>query len=401
VNIAFVTPEYTTEANYHGGLANYLSRVAHGLLGLGHRPIVIVGSDGGGNIEDRGVSGHRVRVAAPWEKILAKVPAVRRADTALKWLWQSRKLNDRLLGLHSQEHIDIVQYASYTATALFRIKSIPSVVRVSSVQETLDIGYNRRKTLPRRLLHLLDIRSMKNADRIIAPSTLIAREVERMTGRPVTVIESPYVAPDGPLDDRPFQDLLAGRLYLLTFGSLGTLKGIDTVAEIVHGLLEAHPRLYYVFVGKDMGFQGRPMMQHVWEKAGRHRARVLYLGIMPPRQLYPIIQGARLTVLPSKVDNLPNTCIEAMAMGRVVIGTRGASFEQLIEDGVSGFLCTIGDPECLRKTIDKALALDESDLLLIGQRAAQRIERMSPETVVGELLDFYREVLDRTEHARG
>jgi len=395
VNIAFITPEYITEPNFHGGLANYLSRVAQGLLALHHHPIVIVAAERDGYIEDRGIPVYRVQATAPWENFLSRIPVVRQMNTALRWVWQSWKLNEKLLQLHSKEHIDIVQYASYTATALFRAKTVPSVIRLSSVQEILDKGYNRKRSLARRLLHYLDTRSVKNADRILAPSSLIARHVERGIGKHVTVLESPYLIPDGPLDVQPFRDLLSDKHYILTFGSLGVLKGIDTLAEIIHDLLSTYPHLHFVFLGKDMGFQGQSMMQHVWEMAGSHRARVLYLGIMPIPQLYPIIQGADLVVLPSKVDNLPNTCIEAMALGKIVIGTLGASFEQLIENNVNGFLCSIDDSESLRKTIEKALALDEHTLQLMGQNAAQRIEHLRPERVVRDLVDLYREVLDQ------
>jgi len=391
MKIAFVTPEYITEHNFHGGLANYLSRVARGLMRLGQRPIVIVASDREGYLEDQGVPVYRVDVSAPWEKVLAGIPIARRMNTPLKWLWQSRRLNERLSRLHSRERIDVVQYASYTATALFRIKGIPSIIRLSSVQESLDMGYGRKKNPERRLLNFLELRSINNADRIFAPSYLIARHVEKMVGKQVTVIESPYVAPDSPLDTAPYEDMLADKHYILTFGSLGHLKGIDTVAEIIHDLLDTHPRLHYVFLGKDMGLQGRPMMQRVWEKAGSHRARVLYMGIMPHSQLYPVIQGARLVVLPSRVDNLPNTCIEAMALGKVVIGTEGASFEQLIENNVNGLLCPIDNPQSLKGTIEAALAMNDHDMLSMGRKAAERIEHLKPERVVEELLNTYRE----------
>ncbi|HQN17744.1 MAG TPA: glycosyltransferase family 4 protein [Syntrophobacteraceae bacterium] len=393
MKIAFVTPEYITEHNFHGGLANYLSRVAQGLLQLGQRPIVIVASDREEYLEDKGVPVYRVNVAAPWEKTVDRIPLARRLNTPLKWLWQSRKLNERLSRLHSQEHIDVVQYASYTATALFGIRTIPSIIRLSSVQEGLDLGYGRRENPERRLLRYLDFRSMKNADRIFAPSHLLAHHVEQMVGKHVTVIESPYVAPESPLDTAPYDDLLADKHYILTFGSLGLLKGIDTIAEIIHDLLNTHPRLHYVFLGKDMGFQGRPMMQHVWEKAGSLRARVMYMGIMPHAQLYPIIRGARLVVLPSKVDNLPNTCIEAMAMGKVVIGTQGASFEQLIENNANGFLCPMDNPQSLKETIEAALAMDDHDMLSMGRKAAERIELLKPERVVEDLLNTYRDVI--------
>jgi glycogen synthase len=393
VKIAFVTPEYITESNFSGGLANYLSRVTHALRKLGHDPFVIVAAEKDGFLEDDGVPVFRVRVQAPWQSILESIPVARRVNPVLRWLWQSWKLNRKLSEIHAAEKIDIVQYASYTATALFRIKSIPSVVRLSGIQNLIDQGYEQKRSLNSSILHYLDITSMRNADCIIGPSRLISQKAQKAIGKPVTVIESPYLPSCVPYDRQPYDDLLSSKEYLLFFGSIGVLKGVKTIARGIHPLLSKHHDLFMVFAGKDMGFAGSSMIQHVWECAGSHRGRVLYLGTMHRDQLFPIIEGAKAVVLPSLVDNLPNTCIEAMANGKVVIGTLGASFEQLIDDGENGFLCTINDEHSLMDSIDKALNLSDEERQAIGRKAQKTIERLNPEHVVKELLNIYCEVI--------
>jgi glycosyltransferase involved in cell wall biosynthesis len=394
VRIAFITPEYITENNFHGGLANYLSRVCLALKGFGHEPLVIVGTSAGGYIEDRGIPVHRVDVTLPGHAIVQNMPVLRRLAPALAWIWQSRKLNARLSEINAAQKIDIVQYTSHTATALFTDRKIPSVVRVSGIQTLLDLGYGRKPSAVRSILHFLDIHAMKNAGCIFAPSMLIAERVRETIGRQVTVVESPFLLPPAPYDRKPFQDLLTGREYLLFFGSIGALKGVKTIAGVMDDLLNEHPGLFFVFVGKDMGHDSGSMIQHVWENAGPHRGRVLYLGIMHQEQLFPIIEGAKAVVLPSLVDNLPNTCIEAMALGKAVIGTRGASFEQLIEDGRSGFLCAVDDERSLKEAINKALLLTEGERKAIGSRAARRIERLHPDHAVRELIRLYCEVIE-------
>jgi glycosyltransferase involved in cell wall biosynthesis len=47
-------------------------------------------------------------------------------------------------------------------------------------------------------------------------------------------------------------------------------------------------------------------------------------------------------VTPSRVDNCPNTCLEAQALGKIVIGTRQSSLEELVDHGVTGFLAEPG-----------------------------------------------------------
>jgi glycosyltransferase involved in cell wall biosynthesis len=102
-----------------------------------------------------------------------------------------------------------------------------------------------------------------------------------------------------------------------------------------------------------------------------------------------VIRQALAVVLPSRMDNLPNTCIEAMAEGKAVIGTRGTSFEQLIEDGVSGLLCDVDDPTALRASIERLLA-EPGLTASLGEKARARIAQLSGAQPLQNLLDFYR-----------
>jgi glycosyltransferase involved in cell wall biosynthesis len=142
-------------------------------------------------------------------------------------------------------------------------------------------------------------------------------------------------------------------------------------------------------------------MEYLWEKAGRYRGRILSLGDMRHELLYPIMANARAVVIPSLVENFPNVCLEAMAHRRVVIGTRGTAFEQLLEDGASGLLCEPGDPASLVEAVEKALRLSDGEREKMGERAAERIRALRPEIVVEQLLSFYRDVMDRTGAGKG
>ena len=82
-----------------------------------------------------------------------------------------------------------------------------------------------------------------------------------------------------------------------------------------------------------------------------------------------------------------------MYFGKIVIGTAGASFEQLIDDRVSGFLCNIGDAEDLLAKMQQVVELDSDRREEMEMRAQQRIDLLKPEKVVKQLLRFYQAVL--------
>lgn len=128
--------------------------------------------------------------------------------------------------------------------------------------------------------------------------------------------------------------------------------------------------------------------------------RVLCMGHQPFEQLRPIIQHAACCVFPSRVDNLPNTCLEAMSLGVPVIGTRGASFEQMIDDGVSGLLIKIDSASQLRDAVLRLLGLPEEMRAEMGAQALKRAAQNNGAAVAEKLTAFYQEVIKQHEQKR-
>ena len=84
---------------------------------------------------------------------------------------------------------------------------------------------------------------------------------------------------------------------------------------------------------------------------GEHKSQVIYLGEIQKPYLYAVLKRADASVLPSRCDNLPNTAIESLSLGVPVIGTRGASIDELVEPGYSGDVVPIGDAKALAEIL--------------------------------------------------
>jgi glycosyltransferase involved in cell wall biosynthesis len=65
------------------------------------------------------------------------------------------------------------------------------------------------------------------------------------------------------------------------------------------------------------------------------------------------VQAADASVLPSRVDNLPNSALESLALGTPVIGANGASLDEIIEPGLNGELVEYGDTEQLAAAMQR------------------------------------------------
>lgn len=400
MRVAFITPEFVSEANFDGGLASYLDRATRSLASLGHEPHVIVASDRDERVDLDGIAVHRVDVRSGFiDGVLRRL--LRRALPIAEIPWRSFRLNRRLARLHREVGFDVVQYSSYGATALFRVRDIPAVVRLSSLESLWSNAYERSHvgSWHARFATSLERWSLLRADQLISPSALVAEHAQRLLGRGVEVVESPYLPPSHEFDPSAYETHLAGRRYALFFGTVGLLKGVKTLAEVLPDLFEAHKELVFAFVGKQGNYAGRPMLEYIHAQVGREKGRVVWLDRMPHDQLYPIIDGASVVVLPSRIDNFPNACLEAMARGKMVVGTRGASFDQLIEEGRSGFLCEIDDRRSLLEAIERALA--HPDPGAIGERAKERIETLRPERAGRALVRVYEQVREGRREAGG
>ena len=97
---------------------------------------------------------------------------------------------------------------------------------------------------------------------------------------------------------------------------------------------------------------------YLLQKAGEFRDRVMYIPSQKHQTLFPIIKHSQLITLPSRTDNFPNTCIRSVANSKIVIGTKGNGFDQLITYGENGLIIDVDDHSSLLKKINAVLNLD-------------------------------------------
>jgi colanic acid/amylovoran biosynthesis glycosyltransferase len=95
-------------------------------------------------------------------------------------------------------------------------------------------------------------------------------------------------------------------------------------------------------------------------------------------------------------EGLPNVLLEAMAHGLPVVATPSGGVPTLIEDGETGFLVPMRDPETLADQLVYLLERpDERDRL--GTNARTFVEtNYSWDAVLGSLTNAYKRVISRS-----
>jgi glycosyltransferase involved in cell wall biosynthesis len=379
MRVALITTEYITEEYFGGGLAHYLARLARTLTSYGHEVEIFTRSTENGTVLDEEVLVHRVRGRIGAIAARALTGAI--MPRTIRALDVARRLRGRFLRRHREQPFDVIQAPNCGGCALGLVteRAVPIVTRLSCYEPLWRKASRLRRTWDQVMIERLEVAAMRRSTRVYAPSRFVAEVVRRETGINVDVLEPPFAGwANGPADAGLGEALEAGT-YFLFIGQIGFLKGVAVLAESLPIVLKALPRARMVFAGHvDRGPGRVSMLEHVRRRAGAARERIHYLGMLPQPELRAVVSRANVVVLPSLVDNLPNACLEAMAAGRVVIGTQGASFEEVIRHEVSGYLTPVGDAERLARAMLTAWEAEEGRRDELGQAARSRIDLLAP-----------------------
>jgi len=398
LRIAFLTTEFVTEFRSAGGIASHLDRVARTLYTMGHGVDVFVLTKRETGVSDYG--GIRVeRVGYAWgalERILFRFfwrVCKRRPPVVVTNLMGAAGMARAFKRRRREVGYDVVHSFDYGLPGFF-VKGSPSCPHATMCCWAADLCYEvARETgnlswggpFEQRIALIVLRRFLQSVDVVYAPSKFVADHYSIIWGIHVHVVR-PTIAQ---LEVCEESDLLSiPDRFLFHFGQIGTLKGSDTIAAALLTVWREEPDFTMVWAGSEIVGGTMDQYRSLW---GQRAGKVLWLGSVERQTIYHLIGRAIACVLPSRVDNLPNTVIESVILGAPVIGSKGASIDELVEDGVNGELAPIGDSEAL------------AEIMLRAWRGegywAQRIVKppsilreMEPEVAVANLLKL-------TEHS--
>jgi N-acetyl-alpha-D-glucosaminyl L-malate synthase BshA len=125
--------------------------------------------------------------------------------------------------------------------------------------------------------------------------------------------------------------------------------------------------------------------------------RVFFLGKL--EAVAPLLASADLFLLPTQSESFGLSALEALATGVPVIGARAGGLPEVVRDGETGALCTVGDVEGMSRAAI-ALLRDEARWQAASTLAASDArERYSLDQVVAQYEAFYEDALRGTVRA--
>lgn len=339
MHIAFVTPEFLRgEQLYPGGLSTYTFNTANALLSLGHDVTIFLSGESDREIQFRGIRVIERKPRIPW--ILRPMDYILRPwlSDGLQRSWASLTINRHLRKELSRMRIDVIHYSNWKAIGLFRVAH-PSILRISSYDKLWDNNPGN-KHLGKRFIQWLEKQSILRFEHIIGPGDHLAKFIEKDLGlkTPIELLPTPVDIKIHPTIVRSASAASFPRKKVLYAGTVSRIKGAELLFDLIRNYLDRHDDTDFIIAGKAGIVNGQSCKDALQELSTLFPDRFQYHSHLERSLLDMEYATADLVIIPSLIDNFPNTALEAMSNGTMVLASDTASLGTLLKDGVNGFV---------------------------------------------------------------
>jgi len=404
MNIVFLTREYPPEL--HGGIGTYTYVMAQALASAGHNVHVIAWTSelprttSDGVVQVHWIRPHLVKVLC--QRPLRWLHLYDYFRATGDWIGWAFAAYQQVAEINGETGVDIVEAPDNAAGGYICsfLRDIPLVVKLHSPR-TITYEETGHKLVKDDWLGLrFEKWTAHRAALIASPSQALADLLTRrwnLNRRKIRVIpygiDSERFTPSATISD-------SQSMRVLYTGSLGHSKGTRVLLDAFASVLRSVPQAELVLVGHmrgDLDIEEPTYADYVLKRWGQGVAsRVQFAGRVPREALVPEYRAAALTVVPSVgFENFPNTCLEAMACARPVVGSNSGGIPEMIEDGVTGLIVPAGDANALAEAIIELLQ-DPARAESMGRAGRERVERLYAQSkIVEETISAYQEAISR------
>lgn len=218
---------------------------------------------------------------------------------------------------------------------------------------------------------------LKDANHVVAPSEYLKNVIDSNFDRKVDIIPN---AIDLKLYDFTPEKIENGKLHIFWLRAFQSIYHPELAIEIINNLknnLKIDVKLSMVGPDKD---DSRKTVTNLIAKYGLNDSVNLY-GKLRPAEWKEIAKTADLFLNTTRVDNMPVSVIEGMALGLPIISTDVGGIPFLVTNGQEGYLFPAEDWSTASNLIVK-LAKDAKLLQMLRMNARRKAQSMDWESAV-------------------
>ncbi|MBE7016411.1 MAG: glycosyltransferase family 4 protein [Ruminococcaceae bacterium] len=177
------------------------------------------------------------------------------------------------------------------------------------------------------------------------------------------------------------------RKNIVTAGRLSSIKNQLLLIDAFSKIANATDDNLLIYGEGDL----RDMLQNRIEELNM-KDRVFLMG--NSSTLHDDIKSAKIFVLSSNLEGLPNALMEAMAIGLPCISTDclGGGARMVIDDGKNGFIVPVKDVDAMAEKLSYVLSLSAEERDLIGTNARKSAESFKADVICKNWEDYMIEL---------
>lgn len=374
---------FVTNSGGLGGASRDLLSLLGRLRTSRIEPVVVVAEPGpfGAEVEALGIK--TVRVAQPWWVTSGSVDA---------WLYSIRLLPKAVESLRS------VICKEDIAAVVTNVAVVPAGALAASMEGKPHAWIVREFMGHGGFLGPLDPATIYGcmgalSTRVVCVSNTLAASVRRTTGQEKVAVVYSGVDTARFADCAPDYD----SRVIVSVGTTTPEKGLDDLVEAAGILAGKTPKFTVRIVGE---------FDHLTYKAKIER-RLKSLGIQNcfqfsgfQKDTRPCLRRAAICCNPSHTEGMGMTIVEAMAAGLPVVATDCGGPRDLVEDGKTGVLVPVKNPETLAGALEQMLA-DPGRRKVMGEAGRRRaLELFDLKTTLPQLAGILEEVIQSSPAAQ-
>ena len=384
MKIAFLTPEYPhPRTGSSGGIGTSIMNISKGLILQGHQvSLLIYGQQKDDFFQENGINYYCIK------NIKFK---------GLSRFLTQKKIENLINSLVLENKIDIIEAPDWTGITSFIQPKCPVVIRLNG-SDTYFCHLDNRPVKWINKFH--EKRALEKANALISVSQFTAD----LTNIVFRLNKNFTIIPNG-INIDLFNNTIANsssfnaieesqnEKTILYFGTLIRKKGLLELPLIFNEIVKKDRSVKLILVGKDASdsISGNvstwQMMQNLFSPEAL--LSVNYKGSVSYDEIKNIINSATVCVFPSFAEALPVSWLEAMAMQKAIVASNIGWANEVIDDGINGFLV---NPKNHLEYANKIIHLLDNPELRnqFGIEAREKIENQFSNNIVAKnSADFY------------
>ncbi|MBU3677770.1 MAG: glycosyltransferase family 4 protein, partial [Chitinophagaceae bacterium] len=160
-------------------------------------------------------------------------------------------------------------------------------------------------------------------------------------------------------------------------------KGVDLWVKAIPGILKEFPQARFRFVGKSLNYSpGLSYVAWIKQYLNAYLDRIDFVDHVPLHEMPFQYEQVDICVFPSRWENFPNVCLEAMSAGKAIIASEHGGMKEMIPDNRYGITL---DPFNTKALIGAACSLlnNIDARIAMGLAARERVQMEYNQVRVG------------------